>query len=212
MKRFLFCLTILLTAAVSAHAGDKVYLKNGKMVEGEILSQTKYSLKIKVDGFPKTFYTDEVDRVEATSKVKKEPAVADTVADTDTVTEDALTDEKKAVILEFLKVTGTQESLRSSLLVGLAKVPAQERQRFEGYMKADEILDQLVPVYAKRFTMAELQELIVFYSSPTGKKFLANMPDIMQESIQAMLTYFQNIEKGESASSLEKTNPVGALP
>jgi len=203
MKRFLFCLTFLLAAAVSVSAEDKVYLKNGRVMTGEIFSQTRYSVKMNIDGIPRVFYMDEINHVEA-GKEAEPPAVekvAEAVSGTATAAQEPLTDEKKALILEFLEVTGTQAALQSSILAGAAKIPPEERQRFERYMQADEILAQLVPVYGKRFTTDELKELLAFYRSPVGNKMKTEMPQIMKESIQVMVKYFGDLKKEETAPS-----------
>jgi uncharacterized protein len=44
-----------------------------------------------------------------------------------------------------------------------------------------EIIDIIARVYATRFTEAELKEIITFYRSPTGKKFVVQLPGILEE-------------------------------
>lgn len=39
------------------------------------------------------------------------------------------------------------------------------------------------PLYDKYFTSAELQDLIAFYKSPTGRKTISVMPGLLAESI-----------------------------
>jgi len=39
-------------------------------------------------------------------------------------------------------------------------------------------------IFAKYYTEAELKDLITFYQSPTGKKVIAIMPQVMRESMQ----------------------------
>lgn len=47
----------------------------------------------------------------------------------------------------------------------------------------DEMIAELVPVYARNYTTAEIQQLAVFYQSPLGQKMLATMPKVMAESM-----------------------------
>jgi uncharacterized protein len=49
----------------------------------------------------------------------------------------------------------------------------------------DDLLDAMEPVYAKHFTKGDIDAMIAFYSTPTGKKSLAEMPAITQEAMQA---------------------------
>jgi uncharacterized protein len=51
----------------------------------------------------------------------------------------------------------------------------------------DEIIDSMVPVYQKHFTKGDMDHLVAFYSSPTGQKFLREMPAITSEAMQTMM-------------------------
>ena len=55
--------------------------------------------------------------------------------------------------------------------------PAFEKRRTE-------IIDILARVYAVKFTEAELKELLVFYRSTIGKKFVAEQPAVLEESFR----------------------------
>jgi len=48
-----------------------------------------------------------------------------------------------------------------------------------------ELLDAMVPVYQKHLTKGDVDGLVAFYTSPTGKKVLKEMPAMMSESMQA---------------------------
>ena len=54
---------------------------------------------------------------------------------------------------------------------------------FRQKAKNTDFVDMLVPVYAKNIDSADLDELIRFYSSPAGQRFLDKQPVIMQESM-----------------------------
>ena len=49
--------------------------------------------------------------------------------------------------------------------------------------RKEEIVGILASVYATKFTEAELNDLIAFYNSPTGKKFVTTTGDIGKESL-----------------------------
>jgi len=53
-------------------------------------------------------------------------------------------------------------------------------------MPWDEMLQAMAPVYQKHFTKGDIDNLVAFYSSPTGEKLLRDMPSIMAESMQTM--------------------------
>jgi hypothetical protein len=48
----------------------------------------------------------------------------------------------------------------------------------------DDMLNDLMPIYQKHFTKSEIDALIAFYSSPTGQKFLHEMPAVTAEAMQ----------------------------
>jgi hypothetical protein len=43
----------------------------------------------------------------------------------------------------------------------------------------------IIPIYDKYYSESEIKELTEFYQSALGKKVIATMPQIMQESMQA---------------------------
>ena len=51
----------------------------------------------------------------------------------------------------------------------------------------EEIVQAMVPVYQKHLTKGDVDHLVAFYSSPTGQKFLREMPAITSETMQAMM-------------------------
>jgi hypothetical protein len=68
---------------------------------------------------------------------------------------------------------------------------AEERmnKRAEEWLKSfpiDEMLQVMVSVYQKHWTKADVDNIIAFYSTPTGQKLLTEMPQTMAEAMQAM--------------------------
>ncbi len=66
----------------------------------------------------------------------------------------------------------------------LAQYEDLMRQFVEKYLTWDQVKDQYVNIYANMFTEPELRELIQLYQTPTGKKLLSSMPEIMNRSMQ----------------------------
>jgi uncharacterized protein len=44
------------------------------------------------------------------------------------------------------------------------------------------VTDAIVPIYAKHFTMEDIQGLVKFYESPLGTKLVKEMPQVVQDS------------------------------
>ncbi|WP_193336458.1 DUF2059 domain-containing protein [Devosia beringensis] len=57
--------------------------------------------------------------------------------------------------------------------------------------RKSELLDQFARVYAARFTIEELQEIVTFYSSPTGQK-LAQANTEVNSELQTVMQVFTN--------------------
>jgi hypothetical protein len=55
----------------------------------------------------------------------------------------------------------------------------------------DEMLSDMVPVYQRHFTKAEIEELTAFYSSPIGQKFLHEMPAVTAETMKTAMPRIQ---------------------
>jgi uncharacterized protein len=59
--------------------------------------------------------------------------------------------------------------------------------------RIDGLLDTVVPVYEKHFTPAEINDLLAFYRTPTGRKAISVMPAVMNESIAAGQNWGRNL-------------------
>jgi hypothetical protein len=62
----------------------------------------------------------------------------------------------------------------------LDEVGAQLRAEYAP--RTAELTNEIVRLYAQRFTEQELKEAVAFYRTPTGKKMLAEEPKILDES------------------------------
>jgi uncharacterized protein len=59
--------------------------------------------------------------------------------------------------------------------------------------RVSEIIDQVAALYARNFTVAELNEVVAFYRGPTGQKFIQKLPLITQESMVIGQRFGQSI-------------------
>ncbi|GAB4231320.1 MAG: hypothetical protein Tsb0034_03610 [Ekhidna sp.] len=63
-------------------------------------------------------------------------------------------------------------------------VPSEVWDEFRNEVNMDEFMQLIIPVYEKYFTHDDIEVLIEFYKTPVGKKTIAVMPSVMQESMQ----------------------------
>jgi len=49
----------------------------------------------------------------------------------------------------------------------------------------DELIDAMIPVYQKHFTKGDMDTMVAFYSTPTGQKYVKELPALTTEAMQA---------------------------
>lgn len=59
--------------------------------------------------------------------------------------------------------------------------------------RTSEVLDLIAPIYAEKFSAAELKDIIAFMQSPTGSKMISVQPEILQRSMTAGAQWGQRI-------------------
>lgn len=81
----------------------------------------------------------------------------------------------------------------------------------------DEMMEEIAPLYAANFSVAEIKQLSVFYRSPLGAKMLALSPKLMGEGMQIgqrvvarrmapLMQQLQAAEQAEQAGKAEQTD------
>jgi len=86
------------------------------------------------------------------------------------------------VAQQMLQVLKTQQpDIPPRIIEIVQQVSEEERAKlFEG---PDNLIGQLVPVYAKYYTHDDIKGLIAFYESDLGRKAISVMPSLVQESM-----------------------------
>jgi hypothetical protein len=60
-------------------------------------------------------------------------------------------------------------------------------------MPIDDLIDAMIPVYQKHFTKGNIDDLLAFYSTPTGQKLVKELPAISTEAMQAVMPISQRM-------------------
>ncbi|NDJ22220.1 DUF2059 domain-containing protein [Nostoc sp. B(2019)] len=99
--------------------------------------------------------------------------------------------EKTNNIRQLLKITGSENLSRQimlqlvdSLKPQYPQVPQKAWDTFLAELKPNELMNELIPVYAKYFTNEDIKQMIAFYETPLGKKTISVLPQISQESAE----------------------------
>jgi hypothetical protein len=68
--------------------------------------------------------------------------------------------------------------------VDIQKASAQMQKVFGDPTLVDDMIAEMVPIYAETYTLDEIRQLTAFYASPLGQKLQAKMPELMSRSMQ----------------------------
>ena len=100
--------------------------------------------------------------------------------------------QKEALIKEILETTGSLNLGRQMMarMVEVEKVGKTEEQKrkidfFAARMDPAEMVDVIVGIYDRHFSLEELRDILRFYKSETGTRMLKKMPLLLQESMDA---------------------------
>ncbi|HXU68970.1 MAG TPA: DUF2059 domain-containing protein [Polyangia bacterium] len=98
--------------------------------------------------------------------------------------------QKQKDIRKLLTITGSGElgqQVMGQMMANFKKSMPQVPEKFwSDFMKevhTSELVDLIVPVYDRNLTHDDVKELIRFYETPTGRKFVTVLPKITQESM-----------------------------
>jgi len=124
---------------------------------------------------------------------------------------------KEKKIRELIRVTGAAEigqQVLHQLVPALKRGFPGESDQFWNEMtaqiKASDFVDLVVPIYAKHFSEQDLDGLIAFYSTPLGRKVIAEMPATMSECVAAGQVWGAKIGQQVAAKIKQKGGKAGS--
>jgi len=129
----------------------------------------------------------------------------------------ALSNVDKIMEPMFAQVENIMEQQFYSMNVSEDQKPILKKytQKIIDLMKAelswDKLQNDFVEIYAKVYTEAEIKEIVAFYKSPTGRKVLDKMPQLMQESITISQKNMEKILPRMEAISQEMAAEIREL-
>lgn len=103
---------------------------------------------------------------------------------------------KQQDIRRLLKMTGSAAlgtqvltQMLANMKKSLPNVPEAFWTDVAKEIHTEELIELIVPIYDRNLSQDEVRELIKFYGSPTGKKFVAVLPKITEESMAVGQTW-----------------------
>ncbi|MGB8356895.1 MAG: DUF2059 domain-containing protein [Chthoniobacteraceae bacterium] len=100
-------------------------------------------------------------------------------------------DDKRQEIEKMLKLTGTEKMVNQMMTQLIASLKTQMPQaedefwvKFQAKLDIHQLIEKIIPIYDKYYTIDDLKAVNAFYGSPAGQKVLSSVPQIMQESMK----------------------------
>lgn len=131
---------------------------------------------------------------------------------------------KKEDIQKLIKMTGQCE-LAGMMLDQMIKtfkqtmpqVPENFWTDFKSEMKDNSLSELYITIYEKNMTHADIKELIKFYETPAGKRYIQAMPAMTKESMEAGEVWGRQIAqkiimKLQSSGILNQAQPNKQVP
>ena len=185
MRTNLIIISLFLTIAISAAHAETIYLKDGRVIKGKIINRGAYDVTIREGAMPRKYYNDQILRIEQ----DEAPAGSARPAG------QAMSEEKIALIVEFIKVSGMRQSMEATIERIVTQAPVEKQAELRILFNISGIVQQLIPVYDKYYSSEELREIIVFYKTPAGQKMIQVTPQIINEFMQASVAAIKQHSK-----------------
>ena len=212
MYKYLWFVILLILLWAGSSEAAVIYMKDGRVVKGSIVREETYKIVVIVDGTPRDYYVNEIERIDKSD----EKPQAETKATEFSVVAvpGGLGGTKTTLIKRLLELNGVRESIGKMFLNIIQQSPEGMQAEAERLLDVDAVIDQLLPIYSKHYDEEELKALIGFYSSPVGQKNRDLTPVLMQETMDVMVKYFTKMMKSSEASGLTNsiTTPLAPVP
>jgi len=118
--------------------------------------------------------------------------------------------EKRQEIEKMIRLTGVEKlseqianQMLTSLRTQLPQVPETFWTKFQQKMNTRDLIEKIIPVYDKYYTIEDLKAINAFYETSAGQKVISALPQLMQETLKIGEEWGQKIGQ-EAAEEAEK--------
>lgn len=109
---------------------------------------------------------------------------------------------KEQKITDLLSLMGTTQSMKTTYeyLINNYKnqypsVSSEYWDRAGKLVNYEDLIRRIIPVYTKNFSEKEIDDLLAFYQTSTGKTMIEKMPVILQESMSIGETWGRELSQ-----------------
>jgi len=118
------------------------------------------------------------------------PAQAPVVADAPTPPPAPIDPVKEVEIRKLIQLSGTErmmDQMKAQMFTMFRQkagtLPPEFWTKLDKEMDSKQLLDKLIPIYDKYYTLDDLKAVNAFYLSPVGQRILQNQPLVLKESM-----------------------------
>src|SRR5262249_37125135 len=102
------------------------------------------------------------------------------------------------------RLVGQMETqMLSAMKTQMPQVPELFWTKFQQKMDTRELVEKIIPIYDKYYTIDDLKAINGFYETPAGQKVLSTLPQVKQESMKAGQEWGEKTGK-QAAEEAEK--------
>jgi uncharacterized protein len=108
--------------------------------------------------------------------------------------------EKRAEIEKMLRLSGMEKvigQMQNQMITAfkgqMPQVPELFWTKFQQKMNTHELVEKIIPIYDKYYTVEDIKAINAFYETPTGQKLLSTLPAAMQEAMKVGQEWGQRI-------------------
>ena len=99
---------------------------------------------------------------------------------------------KRQKVIELLKVTRAPAQADTMMKNMTELLPPHVRNGLRNSIDINTLVSKVIPVYEKHLTIHEIDAMLAFYKSRTGRQILAKQPQIIRDSMIVMKVYIQD--------------------
>lgn len=192
MNKKIILLLVGLLLIPSLVYGDRIHLTNGTVIDGKIISEDRFQVKIEVFGVPKSYYKYKVKSIERDDEYFIDTVSEEFVGEFEIPGKDAIKSrEKRELVFRLFEANGGRESMVTVFNHLVAQAPEDTRDELKAILKVDEIIEELVEVYSTYYFEEELIALVEFYKSSPGRKHVQLTPILMEATLEKTTKYFE---------------------
>jgi hypothetical protein len=126
-----------------------------------------------------------------------------------------ITPEKRAEIDKLLRLSGTDQQMGLVLdqMVAILQkshpdAPLEFWVKFRTSANTHELLELIIPVYDKYYSLEDLKQINAFYESPSGQRMVQVSPEVMKESMQIGQQWGSKLGKQVAEEIKIQTQPL----